>query len=459
MASIYLRGVAWYLKGRRNGARVWKSCGTSSKRVAEDFLRRFRRGEAVAELGIEAELRGQVGSQVQLGNQNQPLGTFAAQAVPGGAADLSIGELCDRWIAWCESYYVQESEDARRGDRALQGGLIGRDGRKVVHTGEVAACRAAVVPLRELFGDSPAALFGPVALKGVRERMIGLGWVRSSVNKQCGRVKRCFGWGVENELVPAGVLEGLRAVRGLRRGRSDAREAVGVGPVSDGDLKAVLGVAPRILGAMIMVQLLTAARPGEIVILRPCDFDCSGRVWVAVPSRFKSQYRGLAREIYFGPRAQEVIKPFMDSRGVHEFLFSPREAEIERCEGVKVRRCEGHSEWSSEVVSSEVASRESRRERDRLNYARRRGGVIKSRRPGDRYSVGSYRRAIGRICVELEISAWNPNQLRHNAGTEIRKVYGLEAAQVILGHRRADVTQVYAEANRAKAVALIEQIG
>ena len=33
---------------------------------------------------------------------------------------------------------------------------------------------------------------------------------------------------------------------------------------------------------------------------------------------------------------------------------------------------------------------------------------------------------------------WHPNQLRHTHGTRVRKEYGLEAAQVVLGHARAD---------------------
>ena len=37
------------------------------------------------------------------------------------------------------------------------------------------------------------------------------------------------------------------------------------------------------------------------------------------------------------------------------------------------------------------------------------------------------------------------NRLRHTAGTEVRKAFGLEAAQCVLGHSRADVTQIYAE--------------
>jgi len=45
------------------------------------------------------------------------------------------------------------------------------------------------------------------------------------------------------------------------------------------------------------------------------------------------------------------------------------------------------------------------------------------------------------------------------AGTEIRKRYGLEAAQVILGHASADVTQVYAERDLQKAVEIIREVG
>ena len=52
-----------------------------------------------------------------------------------------------------------------------------------------------------------------------------------------------------------------------------------------------------------------------------------------------------------------------------------------------------------------------------------------------------------------------PNQLRHRFGTEIRKAFGLEASQVLLGHAKADVTQVYAERDVAKAVAVAAQVG
>ena len=49
---------------------------------------------------------------------------------------------------------------------------------------------------------------------------------------------------------------------------------------------------------------------------------------------------------------------------------------------------------------------------------------------------------------------WHPNQLRHRSPREVRKKDGLGGRQVLLGHSRADVTQVYAERNETgRAVA------
>ena len=53
---------------------------------------------------------------------------------------------------------------------------------------------------------------------------------------------------------------------------------------------------------------------------------------------------------------------------------------------------------------------------------------------------------------------WHPNQLRHTAATEIRKRFGLEAAQVLLGHSRADVTQLYAERDESLGIEIARQM-
>jgi integrase len=58
-----------------------------------------------------------------------------------------------------------------------------------------------------------------------------------------------------------------------------------------------------------------------------------------------------------------------------------------------------------------------------------------------------------------EAHRWAPNQLRHQHATRVRKEFGLEAAQVALGHARADVTQIYAEKNAALAATVAAKIG
>lgn len=90
----------------------------------------------------------------------------------------------------------------------------------------------------------------------------------------------------------------------------------------------------------------------------------------------------------------------------------------------------------------------------------------------ERYTKDSYGRAIRRAVERLNkrrtdehgsevalLPSWSPNQLRHSAATEIRKKFGVEGAQVILGHASADVTQVYAERDQKLAAEIARTLG
>jgi site-specific recombinase XerC len=57
------------------------------------------------------------------------------------------------------------------------------------------------------------------------------------------------------------------------------------------------------------------------------------------------------------------------------------------------------------------------------------------------------------------IPRWSPNRLRHSAATEIRKRFGLEAVQVVLGHAKADVSQIYAERDLGLAERIMREVG
>src|SRR4051794_31500407 len=92
--------------------------------------------------------------------------------------------------------------------------------------------RLSLRPIRNLDSRTPAAEFGPLGLKAVRSEMCQ-SLARTTTNHCVGVIERMFRWTVGNELVPSGVYEGLRAVEGLKRGRSEARETAPIRPVPD----------------------------------------------------------------------------------------------------------------------------------------------------------------------------------------------------------------------------------
>ncbi|UCC31053.1 MAG: site-specific integrase [Phycisphaerales bacterium] len=316
-------------------------------------------------------------------------------------------------------------------------------------TVELAKIKATIRPLKRLYGSTSAAEFGPLALKSLRQEIIRGGYrrrapggaqtkhmyTRGHVNQTIGRVKRLFRWGVENELVPPSVYHGLQAVAGLKCGRTEAREASPVRPVPEEHITQVLPLVPRPVRAMIELQLLTGMRPSEVRLISGANLDTAGRVWTYRPSVHKTQHFGRERVVYLGPRAQGVVRPFLKT-DTTAYLFSPKDA---------------IAEWNAEKRRHrKTPVQPSQRDRSKSNP---------ERRPGDCYRADSYRWAIRRACLAADVPAWGPGRLRHNAGTRFRKEYGLEVAQVVLGHKSAEVTQVYAERDKERALAVVAKIG
>src|SRR5262249_16677613 len=106
-------------------------------------------------------------------------------------------------------------------------------------TKELDAYRQAMKPVRALYGHTAIADFGAIALKTVRQSFLDHGLSRSNINHQINRIRRIFKWGVENEFVPPEIIESLKAVAGLKRGKSAARESDPVLPVPDAHVDAI----------------------------------------------------------------------------------------------------------------------------------------------------------------------------------------------------------------------------
>ncbi len=342
-----------------------------------------------------------------LENGRNPLGV--------DADTLTVVELLSRYWQYAKGYYLKNGKC----------------------TGQLPKIKSAAKVLKERYGRTPAAEFGPLALKACRQKWVDEGLSRTYVNEHVARVVRIFRWAAAEQLVPASVPQALAMVPGLRRGRTDARETAPVMPVDDAVVETTLALLPDVVADMVRLQRLTAMRPAEVCLLRPCDLDRDSEVWTYRPESHKTEHHGRERVVLIGPRGQEILLRYL-ARDSKAYCFRP-------CDSESKRRAAAHAVRKTPASYGNGPG---------TNRKRR-----PKRSPGERYEVASYRRAIHRACDKAQVERWAPNRLRHTAATEIRAKHGLEAAQIVLGHAGADVTQVYAERDLAKGVEVARKIG
>ena len=404
--------------------------------------RRHSSGQARVTIGGKDHLLGRYGSAASRETYRRVVAEWLIGPAPRElAADriksVTITELVLVYWKFCKRYYGFAA-DKRRGDRYC--------------------LRSALRLVRSLYGRTLAADFGPLALKACRQKMVDLGWSRTYVNAQVDRVRRMFRWAAEEELLPANIYQNLRAVTSLRFGRTEARETAKVRPVPEQQIETSLPFMPPAVAAMVRFQLLTGCRPAEVCVLRPIDLDVTDpSCWVYRPSgdrgphgRHKTAHHGRDRLVFVGPKAQEVLRPFMSVRP-GEHCFSPTTSEAQRHVRQRAAR-------RSPLTPSQAACESADRRRP----------------PRDTYDTHSYRRAIARACRKADkavhrddlsipegqviIPTWGPNRLRHNRATELRP-FGLDMTKTVLGHAKVETTQLYAEKDVTAAMRLVGRIG
>ncbi|HVX64878.1 MAG TPA: site-specific integrase, partial [Pirellulales bacterium] len=350
-------------------------------------------GQAVVRLNGKDFYLGPDGSEKAKAAYERLIGQWLANGrqLPTDQSDaLSVEEILARYWDFAEQYYVKDGKPTREQNNIVY----------------------ALRPLEELYGDTLATAFGPLALKAVREKMIESGLARKVINQRIGAIKRVFRWAVSEELLPPSVYQALAAVNGLKRGRTKARETKPIEPVSENVVDATLPFLPKVVADMVQFQRFTGCRPGEVCALRPCDIDRTGEIWEYRPASHKSEHHGRDRVILIGPKAQTVLLPYL-LRAPEAFCFSPAESESRRKAELRARR-------RSKVQPSQ-------RDRSRPNP---------KRKPRNSYDRQAYLHAVRRACRKADIAAhkqpeyarvplvriiipnWHPNQLRHLAATE-----------------------------------------
>lgn len=299
--------------------------------------------------------------------------------------------------------------------------------------------------LDSLYGDCLVSDFGPVKLKEFRANLVENGmpgkrvWkkkvvkplARKYINRLTNSVITMFDYAVAGEIVDIAKVQQLRSLTTLRNGQTTAPETEKVKPVPIEHVRATAEHLSPIIKAMLRIQVATGMRPGELVIMRPCDIDRTGENWIYVPSKHKTGWRGKEKAIPIIGDARDAVTDFLQRR--HDsFCFSPKEA----------------MEWRRAVAAANRTTP--------MSCGNRKGTNLKKdpkRTPRDRYDTASYRQAIQRAQKNAGVPHWTPAQCRHLAASTIRAALGgLDDARALLGHSTALMTSHYAQESLEAAV-------
>jgi integrase len=215
--------------------------------------------------------------------------------------------------------------------------------------------------------------------------------------------------------------------------------------VPEADVFAILPFLSPQVATMVQLQWLTAMRPGEACAMRMRELNRDGpteqgvKLWIYQPEHHKTEHHGRTRVIPLGPKCQELLRPFL-RLDPDAFLFSPADAEQART--AKLREARATPRWPSHARAQEA--------KKKARPARKLSGS---------YDEHAYRRAIARACKKAGVSVWSPNRLRHSGATRIRKLHGIEAARVVLGHVSSATTEIYAQMDWDQAVRIMATEG
>lgn len=340
---------------------------------------------------------------------------------------------------------------------------------------ELCVFRSLFKTVRGMYSSLPVAEFTPLKLSAIRDSLVEKGLSRVNINKMIQRMKHVIKWGVGRELVPPMILQGLQAVSGLQRGRTLARERPKVKPASRELVERTIPHLPTPVANIVRLLMLTGARCGELVQLKPEDIDRTGPVWIFTPKQHKTAHKGKDRHILLGPRSQAILLPLLDSLEPTDFVFSPRR-------------------FVEEQLAERSRRRKSKRWQSHIRFQALKRKTKKKRSPGEQYKTAAVGHAIARACAKAiprpkewerdaqkekpdqwqarlgpvqlanldawkRLNWWSVHQLRHLAATEIRKEFSLEHASSVLGHAGLDITQRYAELGLERAVEVATKIG
>jgi len=290
------------------------------------------------------------------------------------------------------------------------------------------------------YGDCPVDEFSPKKLKHVRQRIVNSKRIcREQVNDLKNKIVRMFRWGVEEEIVKnPNVPVALKAVENLKKGKGGTFDHPETKAVPDDVIKRTLPGLPLTVAAMVQIQRLTGMRPNEVFNMRVGDIDQSrsNGLWYYEPGAYKTRQFVGAIQFPLGKPEQVLIAPYLIGKKPEAAVFSPRTA-------MEERNAEKRANRKTKLTPSQ-------RERDKRN-------AKKPVKIAEFYNRISYRQAVmygidvvnRNLPEEEKVPHWTPYRIRNRVATAIEETVGLDESQAQLGHKSANMTKRYSEAQLA----------
>lgn len=339
------------------------------------------------------------------------------------AAEVSVREMAAAYLAHCEGYYRLPS-----GEPTSEMGVTGK----------------AMKALCDLYGCDLAEEFSPKKLKAILRSMETSGLARTTVNAYLWRIKAAFGWACEEEVIPPHVYHGLTCVRGLKKGRSKAREPE---PIEDVPWSVVSATLPHLTPAaatMALAQYYCAMRPQDICSMRPAHLRRDGNVWLYIPPWHKNAWRGTELVKAVPKIAQDLLTPWIGDPEAPMF----RLGDVLR----QARRS-----WRGEQCSPDVYQRSIYRACDKAFPPPEPLAVREEETAKERDA-----RLTERQRAELKqwqaSHRWGPNRLRHAVLTLVGQKIGGKAAQKWAGHATIATTEGYMHEKVSELVELANRL-
>ncbi len=262
--------------------------------------------------------------------------------------------------------------------------------------------------LVELFGDRPADEFNVTQAERYRAELIARGYSREYGNRLLRIVKECCEWAMQRDYITTDQHVKIQTVKRLTSKEAPTKI---IEPADDADVDATMPLLSDDFQDMIRFLRATGCRPGEARLMKVGDID--RETWLLHRDQHKTSHKGKSRVIPI----PSIVQPMLLKR-----LLRPDDAYV--------------------------------------------FGADDGDRPYEKRSLGrAIDHAIKRLNVERQkadeppMEHWHPYRLRHARATEVREQYGVEVAQVILGHSRISMTEHYAGITEAKAKEVGKLIG